>query len=344
MAADTTVDVDGAIVGKPADAAEAAATLRPLSGRAHLVHTGRGRGPGRRLVSSVTTSTVQLRSRSDHDAIDAYVATGEPLDKAGGYGLQGSRRRSSPPSTAAPATCVGLPMAQTEALLGAVGLRAGPLGPAAPDLIRRFGAAALGAVHARTETGHVTAGVEEPSAPAGEEGLGRAGAARWPRRLAGCACASGRVPEPTVAVVGDSITFLSAADIQRRADRRRLRSPRRRAHRSHRGRGRRRRDGVARNTARQWSLLELGTNDVTRSSDGAGSAADYEQLDVPLPAPSSPTAASSSRPSARIARRRPWTRPLGHQRLAARQGLTTSSSGTATSGPSAEHGRGPRRA
>ena len=96
IAADTTVDVDGRILAKPADAAEAVDMLRLLSGRSHRVHTGWAvavavpgcRGNEWEGHVEVTTSTVEFRSLRPAE-IDAYVATGEPLDKAGAYAIQG---------------------------------------------------------------------------------------------------------------------------------------------------------------------------------------------------------------------------------------------------------------
>jgi septum formation protein len=128
VAADTTVDVDGVIVGKPADATDAARTLGRLSGRAHLVHTGVAVRRGDRLVSSVTTSTVLFAALSP-DVIAAYVATGEPLDKAGGYGLQGAGRHLVSAIDGSASNVVGMPMAQTEALLSAVGFEPVRWGP-----------------------------------------------------------------------------------------------------------------------------------------------------------------------------------------------------------------------
>ncbi len=90
IAADTVVDVDGKALGKPRDPAQAREMLRTLSGRDHVVHTAFvvvDGASGRRLerCSSSRVRFVTLGS----DEIDAYVATGEPLDKAGAYGIQG---------------------------------------------------------------------------------------------------------------------------------------------------------------------------------------------------------------------------------------------------------------
>jgi septum formation protein len=90
VAADTVVDVDGRALGKPRDAAQARDMLRTLSGRNHWVHSAYALvdGPsGRRIEGSVST---EVRFYSlDADEIERYVATGEPLDKAGAYGIQG---------------------------------------------------------------------------------------------------------------------------------------------------------------------------------------------------------------------------------------------------------------
>jgi septum formation protein len=90
VAADTVVDVDGIALGKPRDPGEATAMLRLLSGREHLVHTAYAlvdASTGRRLFG---TETTRVRFHPLEPAeIDAYVASGDPFDKAGGYGIQG---------------------------------------------------------------------------------------------------------------------------------------------------------------------------------------------------------------------------------------------------------------
>lgn len=89
IAADTIVVVDGEVLGKPADPARAAAMLRRLAGRWHVVQTGVAiRAPEGAAASGVESTTVWFRTLSD-DEIDAYVATGESIDKAGAYGIQG---------------------------------------------------------------------------------------------------------------------------------------------------------------------------------------------------------------------------------------------------------------
>ena len=88
IGADTIVVIDGEILGKPRDAADARAMLRRLSGREHVVYTGVAVARDGRLASGVRQTTVRFYPLDD-DAIAAYVATGEPLDKAGAYGIQG---------------------------------------------------------------------------------------------------------------------------------------------------------------------------------------------------------------------------------------------------------------
>lgn len=87
LAADTLVALDGDVLGKPADAADAAAMLHRLSGRENVVHTGVAVARGGRVLSAVETTRVKFRELSDGE-IERYVASGEPLDKAGAYGIQ----------------------------------------------------------------------------------------------------------------------------------------------------------------------------------------------------------------------------------------------------------------
>ncbi|HTL94608.1 MAG TPA: nucleoside triphosphate pyrophosphatase [Gemmatimonadaceae bacterium] len=90
IAADTVVVVDGRIFGKPVDGADACRMLRVLSGRTHVVHTAVAvvRDAGRRVESEVESTRVTFRELDDGE-VAAYVATGEPMDKAGAYGIQG---------------------------------------------------------------------------------------------------------------------------------------------------------------------------------------------------------------------------------------------------------------
>jgi septum formation protein len=88
IAADTIVVIDGAILGKPADALDARAMLRRLSGRTHDVYTAMAVAIGAQVETEVVRVSVRFRTLDD-DTITRYVATGEPMDKAGAYGIQG---------------------------------------------------------------------------------------------------------------------------------------------------------------------------------------------------------------------------------------------------------------
>lgn len=88
IAADTIVVVDGAILGKPRDEADAASMLRRLSARGHVVLTAVAVACGGEVVSDVESVDVTFRELSDAD-VTHYIATGEPMDKAGAYGIQG---------------------------------------------------------------------------------------------------------------------------------------------------------------------------------------------------------------------------------------------------------------
>ena len=87
VGADTIVVMDGDILGKPRDEAMAAAMLRRLSGRAHVVLTAVAVARGERVVAGVESVDVRFRELSDED-IARYIATREPMDKAGAYGIQ----------------------------------------------------------------------------------------------------------------------------------------------------------------------------------------------------------------------------------------------------------------
>lgn len=90
LGADTVVELRGMILLKPDDAADARRMLRALSGDTHTVVTAFALARGGRLVESApVTARVTFRRLSDHE-IEAYLATGEPFDKAGSYGIQGA--------------------------------------------------------------------------------------------------------------------------------------------------------------------------------------------------------------------------------------------------------------
>jgi septum formation protein len=88
IGADTIVVLDGDILGKPRDAGDAAAMLHRLAGRTHTVLTAVAVTRNGRTVSGVESVEVTFRPVT-REQIDAYIATGEPMDKAGAYGIQG---------------------------------------------------------------------------------------------------------------------------------------------------------------------------------------------------------------------------------------------------------------
>lgn len=121
IAADTTVDVDDEILGKPADDAEAAAMLTRLAGRAHQVHTGVAVSAGGRVVSEVVVTTVRFAPLSP-SVVAWYVATGEPQDKAGAYALQGIGGALVAAVEGSVSNVIGLPLVETIRLARAMGV------------------------------------------------------------------------------------------------------------------------------------------------------------------------------------------------------------------------------
>jgi septum formation protein len=120
LCADTTVAAGRRILGKPADAAEAAAFLRLLSGRRHRVITAVAlRGAGRLWARDVTT-TVAMKRLSAAD-IDRYLRSGDWQGKAGGYAIQGPAAAFIPWIRGSWSAVVGLPLHETAMLLGAAG-------------------------------------------------------------------------------------------------------------------------------------------------------------------------------------------------------------------------------
>ncbi|MBO7304896.1 MAG: septum formation protein Maf [Clostridia bacterium] len=88
ISSDTLVELDGVPLGKPRDEEDAVRMLMSLSGKAHHVHTGVAVHHGGRVVSGVDTATVTFKPFSEREARE-YVKTGEPMDKAGSYAIQG---------------------------------------------------------------------------------------------------------------------------------------------------------------------------------------------------------------------------------------------------------------
>jgi septum formation protein len=126
LGADTIVVIDGEALGKPDDRDHALALLRRLTGRRHRVLTGVA------LVASDTLeqrhalveSRVQMRSAGEAE-LRAYVATGEPLDKAGAYAAQGAGRELIEEIEGSESNVIGLPLEETLALLREAGIEPG---------------------------------------------------------------------------------------------------------------------------------------------------------------------------------------------------------------------------
>lgn len=116
LAADTSVVCDQAILNKPVDAGDALRMLRQLSGRAHEVLTGVTVRRAGEEHTAVERTAVWLASLSAED-LEWYVASGEPLDKAGGYGIQGLASRFVTRIEGSYANVVGLPTARVAGLL-----------------------------------------------------------------------------------------------------------------------------------------------------------------------------------------------------------------------------------
>ena len=118
LGADTVVVVDGEALGKPADAAEAASMLRRLRGRTHDVMTGVGvvDASTSREASQTVTSRVSMKAYTDAE-IAAYVATEEPMDKAGAYAIQGAGGALVESLDGSWSNVVGLPLEATASLL-----------------------------------------------------------------------------------------------------------------------------------------------------------------------------------------------------------------------------------
>jgi septum formation protein len=116
LGADTTVVHDGAIMGKPADQADARRMLESLSGRTHQVLTGIAAVSHFGVVSDVEITQVFFDLIGEQELV-RYLASGEPLDKAGAYGIQGYAARWIPRIEGCFFNVMGLPLARTMALL-----------------------------------------------------------------------------------------------------------------------------------------------------------------------------------------------------------------------------------
>ncbi|MDS1142057.1 Maf family protein [Pusillimonas sp. SM2304] len=116
LAADTTVILDGDILGKPADADEARGMLHRLSGRTHAVHTAIVLAHGNALLEDVSITEVQFNVLTGAE-IDAYCASGEPMGKAGAYGIQGMAGLFVAHISGSYTGVMGLPVFETGRLL-----------------------------------------------------------------------------------------------------------------------------------------------------------------------------------------------------------------------------------
>ncbi len=122
IGSDTIVVVDGDVLGKPRDVAHAAQMLQRLSGRAHVVMTGVAVHWNGQVASACETVSVSFRALTD-DEIARYIETGEPMDKAGAYGIQGYGATIVERVNGDYFAVMGLPLNRLTALLRDVGLR-----------------------------------------------------------------------------------------------------------------------------------------------------------------------------------------------------------------------------
>lgn len=121
LGADTVVAVDGEILGKPKDETEAARMLRLLSGRRHFVYTGVALAYQGNVFVDVVRTTVWMDALSEEE-IAAYIATGEPMDKAGAYAVQGRAAKFIPRIDGSFSNVVGLPLHAVKNLSGKAGI------------------------------------------------------------------------------------------------------------------------------------------------------------------------------------------------------------------------------
>jgi septum formation protein len=120
LCADTTVALGRRILGKPADAGEAAAFLTALGGRRHQVITAIAVRRGSRVLARDSLSAVKMKRLSDAE-LNGYLASGEWQGKAGAYGIQGLAGAFLPWISGSYSGIMGLPLAETAALLTAIG-------------------------------------------------------------------------------------------------------------------------------------------------------------------------------------------------------------------------------
>lgn len=121
LGADTTVTLDSHILAKPEDAADAARMLRMLSGRTHRVITGVAVATAKGIEVAAEVTGVRFVTLGDEE-IAAYIATGEPMDKAGAYGIQGLAAKWIPRVEGCYFNVVGLPLALVSSMLESANL------------------------------------------------------------------------------------------------------------------------------------------------------------------------------------------------------------------------------
>ncbi len=121
LGADTVVATDGEILGKPKDEADAARMLRLLSGRQHFVYTGIALAYQGKMFEEVVRTSVWMDSLSEAE-IAGYIATGEPMDKAGAYAVQGRAAQFIPKIEGSFSNVVGLPLHAVKELLRKAGI------------------------------------------------------------------------------------------------------------------------------------------------------------------------------------------------------------------------------
>jgi septum formation protein len=122
VTADTTVAIERDILGKPADHGEAARFLRRLSGRSHLVHTAVAVALDGHVELRVSSTQVCFRALNEEE-IEHYVASNEPMDKAGAYAIQGRAALFVQSLSGSYSGVMGLPLFETGELLARVGHR-----------------------------------------------------------------------------------------------------------------------------------------------------------------------------------------------------------------------------
>ena len=124
LAADTVVEIEGEVLGKPVNSGQAATFLARLSAKKHKVHTAVALVTGNNELIEVSSSEVEFAQLSEQQ-IAAYVQTGEPMDKAGGYAIQGIAAQFVVNLNGSYSGVMGLPLYETAKLFSAFGVSTG---------------------------------------------------------------------------------------------------------------------------------------------------------------------------------------------------------------------------